>query len=81
MSETSDVSRWAGAGIALLAAGGGYIGSVTSDAESSGALQQKVATLQTAIQEHDHRERSFEESIRNQLMDIEARVRVLESRQ
>lgn len=80
MAET-DLSKWAGAGIALLAAGGGYIGSVTSDAEGAGVLQQKVETVQTAIREHDARERDFESKISTQITDIEARVRVLESKQ
>jgi hypothetical protein len=79
MSEPNDLSKWAGAGIALLAAGGGYVGSITSDAENAGALQQRVETLQTSIREHDSREREFESRMSGQLTDIEARVRVLES--
>jgi Tfp pilus assembly protein PilO len=80
MSEATELSKWAGAGIALLAASGGYIGSVSSQSEDQGALKQTVETLVASMREHDQRERSFEESIRNQMMDMEARVRVLESR-
>lgn len=79
MAET-DLSKWAGAGVAFLAAGGGYIGSVISDAKNAGALQQRVEIVQAQIHEHDQRERAFESSIMRQMSDIDARVRVLESK-
>jgi hypothetical protein len=79
MAET-DLSKWASAGVAFLAAGGGYIGSVISDAENSGALQQRVETVQAQIHDHDQRERNFESLMTRQIADIEARVRVLESK-
>jgi hypothetical protein len=80
MSETSEISKWAGAGIAVLAAAGGYIGSVSSQSEDQGALKQTVENVVLSLREHDHRERAFEEVIRAQINDIEARVRVLESK-
>lgn len=76
----SDVSKWAGVGMAALAAFGGYVGSVSSRSEEDGAMKKTVETLATALRDHDVREREFETIIRNQLTDIEARVRVLESR-
>lgn len=76
----SDFSRWAGAGVALLAAGGGYVGSAIDAGKENGALYQKVEFLSSQLKEHDIRERSFVDEVRAQLTDIEARVRVLESR-
>lgn len=75
-----DVSKWAGVGMAFLAAAGGYVGSVSSKSERDGAAEQKLETLQIAVKEHDARERDFEETIRAKVSDIDARVRVLESR-
>ena len=79
MAET-DLSKWAGAGIALLAAGGGYVGSSVETGKAAGALEQKVEIIQAQLHDHDARERRFEEDIRAKVGDIEARVRVLESR-
>ena len=75
-----DLSKWAGAGVALLAAGGGYVGSAMDNSKDAGALTQKVEFLTTQLQDHDTRERRFVDSVQAQLADIEARVRVLESR-
>jgi hypothetical protein len=75
-----DLSKWAGVGMAALAAFGGYVGSVSSKSEDSGALKSQVQTIQVAIKEHDDRERDFEDAIRAKVSDIDARVRVLESR-
>ena len=75
-----DLSKWAGAGIALLAAGGGFVGSAMDNSKLDGVMAQKVEFLSAQIQDHDARERRFVESVQMQLTDIEARVRVLESR-
>lgn len=77
---TDELSKWAGAGIALLAAGGGYVGSVTSQAQNDGVMAQKVETLQVQLREHDVRERDFVQRISDKIADIDARVKVLESR-
>jgi len=76
----SDLSKWAGAGIALLAAGGGYVGSAVETGKAAGALEQRVEMIQAQLQDHDLRERNFEAEIRSNVADIDARVRVLESR-
>lgn len=78
--QPNDLSKWAGVGMAFLAAAGGYVGSVSSKAGAEGAMNQKVETLQTAIERHDANERAFEDQTRTKLSDIDARVRVLESR-
>ncbi len=80
MADNSELSKWAGAGIALLAAGGGYIGSLNSNSQAEGALRERVEALGTRLREHDTQERDFERQLANQLSDLEARVRVLESR-
>lgn len=79
MADGSDVSKWAGVGMAALAAFGGYVGSVSSKSESDGVLKSQVQTMQAALKDHDDRERIFEEMIRAKISDIDARVRVLES--
>lgn len=79
MADT-DLSKWAGAGIALLAAGGGYLGSLSSNSQAEGALRERVEALGTRLREHDAQERDFERQLSIQLSDLEARVRVLESR-
>lgn len=76
----NDISKWAGVGMAFLAAAGGYIGSVSSKSESDGILKSQVQTIQSSIHDHDAREREFEQTISTKLTDIEARVRVLEAR-
>lgn len=76
----SDISKWASVGMAALAAVGGYVGSVSSKSAHEGATEQKIETLEVALKDHDSRERAFEEFIRAKVSDIDARVRVLESR-
>ena len=76
----SDISKWASVGMAALAAAGGYVGSVSSKSAHEGATEQKIETLEVALKDHDFRERNFEEFIRAKVSDIDARVRVLESR-
>lgn len=78
--QPNDISKWAGVGMAFLAAAGGYVGSVSSKAGAEGAMNQKVETLQTAIERHDANDRAFEDATRTKLSDIDARVRVLESK-
>ena len=80
MADSSEVSKWAGVAMATLAALGGYIGSVTSKSSEDGALKMQVGMVQTAVREHDDRERAFEQDMIDKLNDVEARVRVLESR-
>lgn len=78
--QPNDIGKWASVGMAFLAAAGGYVGSVSSKGAAEGAMNQKVETLQTAIERHDANERAFEEQTRSKLSDIDARVRVLESK-
>ena len=66
--------------MAALAAIGGYVGSVSTQSAHEGATDQKIESLEVAIKDHDGRERTFEEFIRAKVSDIDARVRVLESR-
>ncbi len=68
MADSGEASKWAGVGMAFLAAGGGYVGSITSKSAEEGALKMQVQMVQAAVREHD------------KIGDIEARVRVLESR-
>ena len=76
----SDLSKWASISMAALAAVGGYVGSVSSKSAQEGAATQKIETLEITLKDHDNRERTFEEFIRAKVSDIDARVRVLESR-
>lgn len=78
--QPNDISKWAGVGMAFLAAAGGYVGSVSNKGAAEGAMSQKVETLQKAIERHDINERDFEDATRSKLSDIDARVRVLESK-
>ena len=78
--DNPDVSKWASVGMAFLAAAGGYVGSVSSNSAREGAAEQRLETLQVAVKEHDARERDFEDALRTKVSDIDARVRVLESR-
>lgn len=80
MADSSEVSKWAGVGMAFLAAAGGYVGSVTSKSSEEGALKMQVQMVQSAVREHDDREREFEQNITSKIGDIEARVRVLEAK-
>ena len=80
MADSSEVSKWAGVGMAFLAAAGGYVGSVTSKSSEEGALKMQVQMVQTAVREHDDREREFEHQMTAKIGDIEARVRVLEAK-
>lgn len=80
MADSSEVSKWAGVGMAFLAAAGGYVGSVTSKSSEDGALKMQVQMVQAAVREHDDREREFEQNITGKISDIEARVRVLEAK-
>lgn len=80
MADSSEVSKWAGVGMAFLAAAGGYVGSVSSKSSEEGALKQQVATVQTAIRDHDDRERTFESKITDELSNIKSRVSVLEAK-
>lgn len=80
MADSGEASKWAGVGMAFLAAGGGYVGSITSKSAEEGALKMQVQMVQAAVREHDERERQFEQNIIAKIGDIEARVRVLESR-
>ena len=80
MADSSEVSKWAGVGMAFLAAAGGYVGSVTSKSSEEGALKMQVQMVQTAVREHDDREREFEQTVTAKISDIDARVRVLEAK-
>lgn len=80
MADSNEISKWAGVGMAFLAAAGGYVGSVSSKSSEDGALKTKVDMVQTAVREHDDREREFEAQITGKIGDIEARVRVLEAK-
>ena len=53
MADSSEVSKWAGVGMAALAALGGYVGSVTSKSSEEGALKMQVQMVQTAVRDHD----------------------------
>ena len=76
----SDLSKWASISMAALAAVGGYVGSVSSKSAQEGAATQKIEAMEITLKDHDNRERTFEEFIRAKVSDIDARVRVLESR-
>lgn len=80
MADSSEVSKWAGVGMAALAALGGYVGSVTSKSSEEGALKMQVQMVQTAVRDHDDREREFEQHVTSKIGDIDARVRVLEAK-
>lgn len=67
--------------MAFLAAAGGYVGSVSSKSVQEGVATQKIDNIEVSLKEHDTRERVFEELVRGKISDIDARVRVLESKQ
>lgn len=76
----SDLSKWAGAGIALISAAGAYVGSAIEAGKTAGAMNAQVKYLSDRVDEHDRRDRQFESEVREKISDIDARVRVLESR-
>lgn len=80
MADGNDVSKWAGVGMAALAAFGGYIGSISSKSSEEGALKMQVQMVQTAVRDHDDREREFEQHVTSKIGDVDARVRVLEAK-